>query len=161
MAPVLELSVPSEDSELLGAETHLIPNNYKQIRRDHPGGHPTPKRLSIDHCKIWHSICHKDISRQIKTFLWKGMHGAHRIGKYWEHIPEYGNRAVGTSSSSANRPGQATVWRLAEELWTKKRGHLLPPPSMGGALGCALATFEQESRKKPSGVNRLYRNHDY
>jgi hypothetical protein len=37
---------------------------------------------------IWKSIRNKDITRHIRTFLWKSLHGAHKIGKYWEHIPE-------------------------------------------------------------------------
>lgn len=37
---------------------------------------------------IWKSIRHKDTSKNIRNFLWKTMHGAHRIGKYWAHPRE-------------------------------------------------------------------------
>ncbi|KAJ7432360.1 hypothetical protein B0H11DRAFT_1760514, partial [Mycena galericulata] len=32
---------------------------------------------------IWRSIRHKDITHQIRTFLWKCLHGALEIGKFW------------------------------------------------------------------------------
>ena len=38
---------------------------------------------------IWRSIRHKDITRKIRDFLWKHMHGIYRLGKFWEHIPGY------------------------------------------------------------------------
>ncbi|KAJ7138997.1 hypothetical protein C8R44DRAFT_827847 [Mycena epipterygia] len=120
---------------------------------------PTPK-------KIWRSIRHKDISRQIKTFLWKAIHGAHRTGKYWKHIPECEHRMVCQSCGETEslqhilfeceRPGQEQIWDLVKKLWAKKHDQL-PALSMGGILGCGLSSFEKESKLKPSGVNRLYR----
>ncbi|KAJ7506112.1 hypothetical protein B0H11DRAFT_1616426, partial [Mycena galericulata] len=84
---------------------------------------PTP-------AKIWKSIRHKDISRQIKTFLWKSIHGAHRVGKFWTNIPGYEERATcqhcGVVESlehillECSLPGQSGVWKLVEELWGKK-----------------------------------------
>ncbi|KAJ6543734.1 hypothetical protein DFH09DRAFT_928387 [Mycena vulgaris] len=116
---------------------------------------------------IWNSIRHKDISRQIKSFLWKGVHGAHRVGAYWAHIPGFEDRATCSHCDTmesmqhilfeCKRPGQEQVWRLASELWARKSTEPLPPPSMGNVLGCALASFEKESKTKPSGVNWLYR----
>jgi len=38
---------------------------------------------------IWHSLRHKDITRSIKTFLWKTMHNSQKIGEYWLRIPDY------------------------------------------------------------------------
>ncbi|KAJ7924130.1 ribonuclease H-like protein [Mycena leptocephala] len=123
------------------------------------GKTPTP-------ASIWRSVRHKDISRQIKTFFWKAIHGAHRVGKFWTHIPGYEERAMCRFCEEAESlehillkcrcPGQAQVWKLVDEMWTMKHGPL-PPPSMGEILGCCLASFEPESKAKPSGVNRLYR----
>jgi ribonuclease HI len=39
------------------------------------------------------SIRHRDIGRNIRNFLWKSMHGAHRLGKWWLNIPECEERA--------------------------------------------------------------------
>ncbi|KAJ7079636.1 hypothetical protein B0H15DRAFT_757130, partial [Mycena belliarum] len=98
--------------------------------------------------------------------LWKGIHGAHRVGKYWEHIPGFENRATCHHCNEmeslehilfdCRKPGQAEVWKLVEELWAKKSNSPLDK-SMGGILGCCLAAFEHEKKAKPSGVNRLYR----
>ncbi|KAJ7885634.1 ribonuclease H-like protein, partial [Mycena leptocephala] len=115
---------------------------------------------------IWWSIRHKGVSRQIKTFLWKALHGAHRIGKFWTNIPGYEERAMCHFCEETESlehillqcrcPGQTEVWRLVNELWRMKHGPL-PALSMGEVLGCCLASFEAESKTKPSGVNRLYR----
>ncbi|KAJ7611473.1 hypothetical protein B0H17DRAFT_1221124 [Mycena rosella] len=123
-------------------------------------GHaPTPER-------IWESVRHKDITRQIKSWLWKSLHGAHRIGHYWTHIPGFEERTVcrhcGEPESLQHiliecpNLGQARIWGLANELWRGKSGSPLPTPSMGMILGSALTIFENESRMKLSGLNRLY-----
>ncbi|KAJ7877275.1 hypothetical protein B0H13DRAFT_1631813 [Mycena leptocephala] len=113
--------------------------------------------------KIWQSIRHKDLSRQIKTFLWKGIYGALHSGKYWRHIPGFEDREMcqscGVTESlehillECTSPGQAEVWNLAGQLWLKKHGQL-PDLSLGNILGCCSTTFEVKSKSKPSGVNR-------
>ncbi|KAJ7767116.1 hypothetical protein B0H16DRAFT_1308783, partial [Mycena metata] len=120
---------------------------------------------------IWKSIRHKDLSRQVKTFLWKGIHGAHRTGKYWKHIPDCEDREFCQNCGvtellehiliECDSPGRGEVWSLVEKMWLKKQDYL-PLPSVGGILGCALASFEDENRSKPSGLfgnscNRLFR----
>ncbi|KAJ6470742.1 hypothetical protein C8R47DRAFT_1179547 [Mycena vitilis] len=106
------------------------------------------------------------IWKSIKTFLWKSLHGAHRVGKFWTNIPGYEDRATCDSCGKLETiehillececPGQAEIWKLAGEFWAKKLG-VMPPPTMGGILGCCLASFESETKSKPSGVNRLFR----
>ncbi|KAJ7174703.1 ribonuclease H-like protein, partial [Mycena filopes] len=115
---------------------------------------------------IWKSIRHKDITRQIRTFLWKSMHGAHRIGKFWENIPECEDRAICGHCDvtetfehimlECQRPGQKQVWRLAKEFWGKKHPQW-PQLSLGGILGCSLAVFEDEKKRVLPATARLYR----
>ncbi|KAJ6554399.1 hypothetical protein B0H19DRAFT_857027, partial [Mycena capillaripes] len=79
---------------------------------------------------IWASIRQKDISWNVRNFLWRSMHGAHRLGKYWTHIPECEERANCTHCGEleslehilfeCQSPGQSQIWALAEELWQKK-----------------------------------------
>ncbi|KAJ6471761.1 hypothetical protein C8R47DRAFT_1054300 [Mycena vitilis] len=38
--------------------------------------------------QVWMSIRHRDFSRQVKDFLWKSLHSAHRLGSFWAHIPQ-------------------------------------------------------------------------
>jgi len=38
---------------------------------------------------MWHSIRSKDITRTIRVFLWKLLHGTHKCGEYWLKIPDF------------------------------------------------------------------------
>ncbi|KAJ7846786.1 hypothetical protein B0H13DRAFT_1646440, partial [Mycena leptocephala] len=115
---------------------------------------------------IWKSIRNQDISRQIKNFLWKTIHGAHRIGKFWSNIPDMEDRAnrqhCGVLETmehillQCTRPGQAEIWKLAEELWLMK-DDTWPALSMGTLLGCGLANFKGENGKNSPATAQLYR----
>ncbi|KAJ7758247.1 hypothetical protein B0H16DRAFT_1662335 [Mycena metata] len=115
---------------------------------------------------IWKSIRNKDISRQVRNFMWKTLHGAHRVGKFWTHIPDMGDRVncqhcgvVETMEHiliECGRPGQKEIWALAESLW--RRSHTTWPTVLfGGIMGAALATFSGENNKESKGSARLYR----
>ncbi|KAH9835736.1 uncharacterized protein C8Q71DRAFT_709054 [Rhodofomes roseus] len=81
--------------------------------------------------EIWKSLRHKDIRRTISDFLWKTAHNAHKCGEFWEAIPNYEDRGTckhcDTTDSMEHiltdcvAPGQETVWRLASDLWRKKK----------------------------------------
>ncbi|KAJ7843032.1 hypothetical protein B0H13DRAFT_2413103 [Mycena leptocephala] len=98
---------------------------------------------------IWKSIRHKDI-----------------VGKYWLNIPECEDRAncvhCGAVESLEHillecpSPGQSEIWKLAEELWTKKHPNW-PTVSMGSILGSGLARFEDTTGKLQPALARLYR----
>ncbi|KAJ7699841.1 hypothetical protein B0H16DRAFT_1348916, partial [Mycena metata] len=115
---------------------------------------------------IWKSIRNKDLSRQVRNFMWKTLHGAHRIGKFWAHIPEMEDRAncqhcggIETMEHillECNRPGQAEIWNLAEALW-RKRFSTWPTVSFGGIMGAALATFPDTNGKDSQSAACLYR----
>ncbi|KAJ7218405.1 hypothetical protein GGX14DRAFT_356916 [Mycena pura] len=114
--------------------------------------------------QIWHTVNNLDFSRPVREFLWKSLHDAHRIGSYWKHIPECGDReyceTCGVPEDLAHvllectAPGQKEVWVATEELWRKKASHW-PALSLGSLLGCGLARFPQEA--VPAGCERLYR----
>ncbi|KAJ7017994.1 hypothetical protein C8F04DRAFT_978182 [Mycena alexandri] len=120
---------------------------------------PTP-------AEIWMSVRNKDFSRQTKNFLWKSIHAAHRIGKFWKHIPDCEDRAICRFCDEpedlehilikCKRPGQAQIWSLAEELWLKKH-HTWPTPTLGLVLGCGLAVFKDDRGKTLPGLQRFYR----
>lgn len=44
--------------------------------------------------RIWKSLKDRSIPKETRAFLWKAMHGAFKIGKYWENIENYEHRAV-------------------------------------------------------------------
>ncbi|KAJ6571484.1 hypothetical protein B0H19DRAFT_937691 [Mycena capillaripes] len=114
---------------------------------------------------IWKSIKRKDITRQIRTFLWRCMHGSLRIGKYWRNIPECEDReickACGETESlehimiQCQRPGQSIIWQLAEEIWTKK-GHNWPAISLPSILGSGLASFTAENKHQSIADSRFF-----
>ncbi|KAJ7821842.1 ribonuclease H-like protein, partial [Mycena leptocephala] len=115
---------------------------------------------------IWKSIRHRDIGRNIRNFLWKSMHGAHRLGKWWLNIPECEERAncahCGAEETldhillECPSPGQSEVWKLAEQFWTKK-GPRWPAVSMGTILGSGLAVFKDDAGKPQPALARLYK----
>ncbi|KAJ7115309.1 hypothetical protein C8R44DRAFT_629245, partial [Mycena epipterygia] len=44
--------------------------------------------------QIWKSIKNKDFTCQLKNFLYKSLHSAHKIEPYWKHIPKCEERGI-------------------------------------------------------------------
>jgi ribonuclease HI len=115
---------------------------------------------------IWKAMTTKDFLPRTAQFLWKGLHNAHRIGKYWTHIPECEDRATCQECDvledldhillGCASPGQEIIWPAAESLWREKEEHW-PVVSLGTILGCGLAEFRDEKGKTKQGTQRLYR----
>lgn len=114
--------------------------------------------------EIWKSLLKRELTPQIRAFMWKTIHGAYKIGKYWRNIPEHDRReycmTCGTEESMSHiltecqSSGQEVIWRLANEL-LEKRGITWSNPTLGKILACTLPHFK--SKKKPlPGKNRLY-----
>jgi ribonuclease HI len=120
----------------------------------------------VSDAEIWESVTVKDILPRTAQFLWRGLHNAHRIGRYWTHIPECEDRAMCKDCEvvedlehilvGCKSPGQELVWRAAESLWLEKETHW-PPVSLGTILGCGLAEFRDDRGKAKHGTQRLYR----
>ncbi|KAJ7840629.1 hypothetical protein B0H13DRAFT_1910644 [Mycena leptocephala] len=120
-----------------------------------------PKSPTI--CK---SIRHRDIGRNIRNFLWKSMHGTHRLRKWWLNIPECEERAncvhCGAEETldhillECPSPGQSEVWKLAEQFWTKK-GPRWPAVPIGTILGSGLALFKDDAGEPQPALAWLYK----
>lgn len=115
------------------------------------------------------SIQDKDLPRAFRAFLWKTLHNAHKIGGYWEYIPNHEHKAncerCGETDDMDHimlrcpASGQETIWALAKELWERKHKGKTRWPTMtnvGSITRCALAHFVQGKKPKP-GDNRLYK----
>lgn len=77
---------------------------------------PTDKR-------IWLSLKDRSISREARAFLWKAMHNAYKVGRYWESIPNFKRRALCAECGNATETlehilteckmsGQDTIWKI-------------------------------------------------
>ena len=114
--------------------------------------------------QLWGTAYLLDFSRPIQDFLWKSFHDAHRIGAYWNHIPECEARMTcqvcGVTEDLAHillkckAPGQNEVWEATRELWRHKHPQW-PELTVGTLLGCGLARFQ--STRNAAGIQRLYR----
>nr|GAT50733.1 predicted protein [Mycena chlorophos] len=115
---------------------------------------------------IWRSLKSRDIDARQRNFLWKLTHNAFRVGHYWTHIPECGDRAICDTCEveesmehilfECKRPGQAEMWALAKSVWSLARDDW-QKPSLGGLLGCALVRHTTAEGKPDTAADRLHR----
>ncbi|KAF5382437.1 hypothetical protein D9615_002719 [Tricholomella constricta] len=127
--------------------------------KDNVGNLPSDRR-------IWNSLQCKDISRNISAFLWRTMHNSYPIGDFWSRITNFEHRSQCQTCNTEESMDhiltecpdscQDTIWRLAENLWSRKG---LPwfQPTIGMQLGCALVSFKDEKGKPRVGASRLYK----
>jgi ribonuclease HI len=116
---------------------------------------------------IWHSIRSKDITRSIRVFLWKILHGTHKCGDFWLKITNFEHRSlcpeckVEDSMShiltECNLPGRKEIWNLTEELWLKKHNSWPKVDNLGVIVGCTMAKFLTKTGQRRPGAERLYR----
>ncbi|KAJ7694680.1 hypothetical protein B0H14DRAFT_2650934 [Mycena olivaceomarginata] len=121
---------------------------------------------NVSDTDIWKAVLVKDILPRTAQFLWRSIHNAHRIGKYWTHIPECGDRATCQECgvledldhilTGCKSPGQGIIWEAAKSLWLEKEA-IWPMVSLGTILGCGLAEFHDDKGRTKPGTQRLYR----
>lgn len=115
---------------------------------------------------VWRMLRKDPVSRKIRDFLWKAIHGAHRIGRYWAHIPGYEERqmCVGCGAvedmahilTTCLEPGQCEVWTIARELLLCKL-KAVPDVSLGMALGSHMMAVLNEEGEMIPGQTRALR----
>ncbi|OJT01831.1 Transposon TX1 uncharacterized 149 kDa protein [Trametes pubescens] len=98
---------------------------------------------------VWLALRKDPVSRKTRDFLWKAIHGAHRTGAYWGHIPGYEDRKTcstcGTTDdmshilTTCSAPGQKEVWELATALLARRLSKPLNI-SFGLVLGAHVYT---------------------
>ena len=114
--------------------------------------------------KVWTITKHKDLTRKTCDFLWKSTQSAYKIGNYWTRIEGYQDRGVCPLCNEVEDMEHILikctagtckeVWRLVNEMWAKRhRSELLS--TLGGILGCGLATFTTKDQLD-RGKNRPY-----
>ncbi|EPS93990.1 hypothetical protein FOMPIDRAFT_9544, partial [Fomitopsis schrenkii] len=90
----------------------------------------------VEEAEIWLGIKHRDIRRTVVDFLWKSLHGAHRIGKFWLKVPGHEDRArcrrcheqdsLAHILLECSETGQARVWELTEAALRRKGAEWTP-----------------------------------
>ncbi|KAJ7757383.1 hypothetical protein DFH07DRAFT_695136, partial [Mycena maculata] len=126
----------------------------------------------VTEAEIWKALSAKEFLPRTTQFLWKAVHNAHRIGKYWTHIPECEEWAVCGGCGDVIKdmdhillkcasPGQEIIRKAAEALWREKEDDWRTL-SLGVILGCdsqcfsGLAEFRDDKGKTKEGSRRLY-----
>ena len=95
----------------------------------------------ISNTQLWMKCRHPDIRRPVQNFLFKAMHGAFRIGQFWEDIPQHADRARCASCNTSpeslehilidcDNVAISTIWSLAKQTWPTTFG-LWPNPQLG------------------------------
>ena len=115
---------------------------------------------------LWMALRKRDVARKARDFLWKALHDALRVGKYWDNIPTMSERAVcGVCHCEesvehilvhCNAGPTKLIWGLVEALMRRK-GVKMPRPSLGIALTAPVLTLLDYMEKPPKGAERLAR----
>ncbi|KZV97585.1 hypothetical protein EXIGLDRAFT_584680, partial [Exidia glandulosa HHB12029] len=114
--------------------------------------------------QIWISIKSRDLARNVRNFLWKGLHGGHKIGDYFNGMPapwrDYALCPLCDTSETLQHilfecksRERETVWDLASNLMST-RLQLWPTLNLGSVLGCMLLVFNDEPN---GGLTRAMR----
>ncbi len=113
---------------------------------------------------VWTAVWRMPADRKIQAFWWKLLHGAHRVGGYWNHIPGYTQRATcafcgALESMEHIVSGCASPWRLA--LWAEAmslldlRGIDTASLSYGQLLGLPVLRAPEIAGRPRPGDTRL------
>ena len=114
---------------------------------------------------LWYAIRARDVARNMRDFLWKAMHDALRIGKFWENIPGYENRATCAVCGEQETlehilleclaPGQSVVWELVRQA-VGERSFPMIPLTLGAILGAPALSVAKMLGKKVPAVDRYF-----
>ncbi|KAK1223247.1 hypothetical protein PQX77_013874 [Marasmius sp. AFHP31] len=113
---------------------------------------------------IWRALGYRDVSRQMRHFLFLAVHGEHRIGYFWKHFcPERMNcsccNAVETLEHIlvlCSRPWVKLIWNVAHSIWLIAFGPW-PDISFGTILGCGLMSFKDSEGSNLPEARRLFK----
>ena len=108
---------------------------------------------------IWKGIRRKTIRPRVQQFIYKALHGAYKIGRYWSNIPGYEGRGqcprchttetLDHILTSCTTDPVNTIWPLARETWPHAP-ELWPRPNIGLILGCGNLTTPEEENPSES-----------
>lgn len=110
---------------------------------------------------IWRSLNSQPIRLKIRDFLYKSIHGTHKIGRYWLNIENLHSRCECTTCGSEETlehilvecpsDTKTLIWDAARNLWPHDN-ELWPDTSLGIILGCGLVEIKRthpSTREQP------------
>ncbi|KAI9058609.1 hypothetical protein FKP32DRAFT_1614488 [Trametes sanguinea] len=110
------------------------------------------------------AIRHTDTRRELRDFWWRTLHGAQRVGTYWDNIPGYEHRALCQHCQvpetmehilvDCAAPGRQHVWDLARTLLSCK-GIPCPPITLGTALAAPCLSVKGVLDQIPPATDRI------
>ncbi|EJD54176.1 hypothetical protein AURDEDRAFT_52004 [Auricularia subglabra TFB-10046 SS5] len=115
--------------------------------------------------QIWTSLTSRDLSRQARNFLWKTVHGAHKIGEYFSKMPQPWKdyelcptcNCVETMEHvllECPDSRQEVIWDTVREFLARKRVDV--DINMGTILGCATMRLAGYWGARSRGVERAF-----
>lgn len=114
---------------------------------------------------IWNAIRNYDIDRKVRAFLFQALHDSHRVGKYWQKIPQYEHRAQCNSCNKiesmthilteCQNTGQQQIWTLASQV-LQNRGITIGEKTIGNVLSCCMPNIKLPNGRADKARNRLY-----
>ncbi|EJD50792.1 hypothetical protein AURDEDRAFT_28836, partial [Auricularia subglabra TFB-10046 SS5] len=140
-------------------ETKVNIDQIKAELREHCGYVPTS-------AQIWRGLCSKDLSRQARNFLWKAVHGAHKIGNYFRKMPSPWKEKAdcptcGTTETMEHilldcpDSRQDIIWKLVKDHFRMRR--IEAGVSYGTILGCVNVRLEGFGSNRDPPKERSYR----
>ncbi|KAI0822699.1 hypothetical protein BC628DRAFT_1326742 [Trametes gibbosa] len=124
---------------------------------------------NVPEAAIWLSIRKKDVTREVRQFLWKTIHDGFMTGRHWlrpKMSDELQERATCTICNELDSMdhilfrcaarGQGEIYRLLRETW-EPIGLTWPEANWGTMLGAACMVFKaQNSEARLVGAERLW-----
>ena len=115
---------------------------------------------------VWNGLKSKDVNRRAREFIWKGLHDAHRIGRYWANIPTLQHRAMCMTCNVEESMEHILleckvrtvriIWGLVRALATRK-GLSLPRLEFGVVMAGHMFMTKYIGDRAPKGADRLMR----
>ncbi|TFY54492.1 hypothetical protein EVJ58_g8829 [Rhodofomes roseus] len=117
---------------------------------------------------LWRSLRNPDFRRPVSDFLWKSLHSAFRVGRFWAKISGYEDRAMcqycGVVDSMTHillectAPGQIDIWTMAGNLWRRKQA-VWTKPDLEDILSVGMRCWFSGNGKKKRRpfIERMWR----
>ncbi|KAI9059681.1 RnaseH-domain-containing protein [Trametes sanguinea] len=116
--------------------------------------------------ELWNGIRKYDTRRTLRDFWWKAMHGALRVGEFWDNIPGYEQRATCTTCGVPESlehivvdcEARATVhtWELVHEF-LRMKGIAVPVITFGAVMASPILSMKGLNERTPQASDRFLR----